>query len=311
MDYNSQCSANIKFIGNSCYPVDVLEEMINELCLSDDFKNSKVNYYYKKEKKEDTLINIMKLDKIKKLKNKNLIDYKKFLVDILNQIMHNIKIEKLNGKGFKNMNKQYNWLLIPLFKNLRNKYNRNDFFRPKGPKSGHQWLSNYDIMDVMEQYEKLYKDYKFLGAVPRDFDDFKNWGFSNKDYNNYYVDGIKKNRFGIIFNLDLSNQGGSHWTALYFDMNKKQIYYQDSVGKEPKKEFIKLINSIEKQMGDNVDKVISKTKHQKKGSECGVYSTSFILRLLNGENINDIINNIVDDDTINKCRFYYFNDDND
>lgn len=309
MDYNTQCAANINFIGNSCYPTEVLEEMIKDLCNSDDFKNVKVKYYDKVEK-EDSLINVMNLNKINKLKNKNEIEYKKFIVDILNQVMDNIKMEKTSGKGYKNMKKQYNWLLIPLFKNLRNKYTRNDFFRPKGPKIGHQWLSNYDIIDIMNQYEKVYKDYKFLGAVPRDFDNFEKWNFSNKDYNNFYEDGNKKNRFGIIFNLDLSNQSGSHWTALFFDMNKKQIYYQDSVGKPPKNEFVKLMNSIEKQMGDNVEKIISKTKHQKGGSECGVYSTSFILRLLNGENINDIMDNIVDDDTINKCRNYYFNDEN-
>lgn len=309
MDYNTQCAANINFIGNSCYPIEVLEEMIKDLCNSDDFKNVKVKYYDKVEK-EDSLINVMNLNKINKLKNKNEIEYKKFIVDILNQVMDNIKMEKTSGKGYKNMKKQYNWLLIPLFKNLRNKYTRNDFFRPKGPKIGHQWLSNYDIIDIMNQYEKVYKDYKFLGAVPRDFDNFEKWNFSNKDYNNFYEDGNKKNRFGIIFNLDLSNQSGSHWTALFFDMNKKQIYYQDSVGKPPKNEFVKLMNSIEKQMGNNVEKIISKTKHQKGGSECGVYSTSFILRLLNGENINDIMDNIVDDDTINKCRNYYFNDEN-
>ena len=309
MDYNTQCAANINFIGNSCYPIEVLEEMIKDLCNSDDFKNVKVKYYDKVEK-EDSLINVMNLNKINKLKNKNEIEYKKFIVDILNQVMDNIKMEKTSGKGYKNMKKQYNWLLIPLFKILRNKYTRNDFFRPKGPKIGHQWLSNYDIIDIMNQYEKVYKDYKFLGAVPRDFDNFEKWNFSNKDYNNFYENGNKKNRFGIIFNLDLSNQSGSHWTALFFDMNKKQIYYQDSVGKPPKNEFVKLMNSIEKQMGDNVEKIISKTKHQKGGSECGVYSTSFILRLLNGENINDIMDNIVDDDTINKCRNYYFNDEN-
>lgn len=307
MDYNTQCAANIKFIGNSCYPIEVLEEMIKDLCESNDFNKIKIHYKYNGDK-IDTLNNIMKLNKVKILKNKNQIDYKKFIVNLLNQVIENIKIEKTNGNGFKNMNKQYNWLLIPIFKNLRNKYSRDDFFMPKGPKIGHKWLSNYDIMDIMNQYEKIYKDYKFLGAVPRDFDNFDKWNFSNKDYNNFYVHHIKKNRFGVIFNLDLSNQSGSHWTALFFDMIKKQIYYQDSVGKPPKKEFIVLINNVEKQMGDNVDKVISKTQHQHEDSECGVYSVSFILRLLNGDSINDIMNNVVYDNQVNKCRAYYFNE---
>lgn len=369
MDYNTQCAANIEFIGNSCYPIEVLEEMVDDLCNCEDFKHTIVNYYYKKDKKKDELINVMKLSNIEHLKEKNQIEYKKFIVDILSQVIQNIKMEKTNNSNeFKNMKKQYNWLLIPLFKNLRKKYDRNDFFRPKGPNVGHQWLSNFDIMDVMKQYEKKYIDYKFLGAVPRDFDNFDKWNFSNKDYNNYYEHNVKKNRFGIIFNLDLSNQSGSHWTALYFDMIKKQIYYQDSVGKPPKKEFIHLMQSIKKQMINNIknsskksntpsltnynakpsggydyyynlidnddnyndnninddddynnlinnnygiDIVISKTQHQKEGSECGVYATSFILRLLCGQDIRKIIKKIVRDNEINKCRLKYFNNFND
>ena len=48
------------------------------------------------------------------------------------------------------------------------------FFRPKIPESWtkdkNTWLTNYDIMDVMEQYEDKYNDFIFLGPYPIDFD---------------------------------------------------------------------------------------------------------------------------------------------
>ena len=219
------------------------------------------------------------------------------------------EIEKMNSKydkKYKNMKKQYNWLLVPIFKQLRNKYSVSDFFRPHGP-TDHKWLSNFDIQDVMKQYELVYPDYKFLGAVPRDFDNFKYWNFSNIDYNNYYDNNNKKTRFGVIFNNDSSGQSGSHWTALFFDMNKSQIYFQDSVGYEPNKEIKTLIKSIEHQMKGDIDNQYSTMDHQHGNSECGVYSLSFILRLLNGESFNDIQSTRLDDNNVNKCRAIYFN----
>ena len=39
-------------------------------------------------------------------------------------------------------------------------------------------------------------------------------------------------------------------------------------------------------------------QHQNKNTECGIYSISFILRLLNGETFDDINNNRVDDDNV-------------
>ena len=47
-------------------------------------------------------------------------------------------------------------------------------FRPKMPKSWkknkYEWLNTTDIESVMEQYEEKYKDFKFIGPVPIDFD---------------------------------------------------------------------------------------------------------------------------------------------
>ena len=186
---NSRCAANVKFEGNSCYPLEVLEEMIKSLSLDDNHNNTLINYLFNNKTKQMKISEVLNNKHVISLKKQNKLLYKTFLVDVLDQVMSTIKIEKMNSKydkKYKNMKKQYNWLLVPIFKQLRNKYSVSDFFRPHGP-TDHKWLSNFDIQDVMKQYELVYPDYKFLGAVPRDFDDFKYWNFSNIDYNNYYI----------------------------------------------------------------------------------------------------------------------------
>lgn len=306
---NSRCAANVKFEGNSCYPLEVLEEMIKSLSSDDNHNNTLINYLFNNKTKQMKISEVLNNKHVISLKKQNKLLYKTFLVDVLDQVMSTIKIEKMNSKydkKYKNMKKQYNWLLVPIFKQLRNKYSVSDFFRPHGP-TDHKWLSNFDIQDVMKQYELVYPDYKFLGAVPRDFDNFKYWNFSNIDYNNYYDNNNKKTRFGVIFNNDSSGHSGSHWTALFFDMNKSQIYFQDSVGYGPNKEIKTLIKSIEHQMKGDIDNQYSTMDHQHGNSECGVYSLSFILRLLNGESFNDIQSTRLDDNNVNKCRAIYFN----
>ena len=48
-------------------------------------------------------------------------------------------------------------------------------------------------------------------------------------------------------------------------------------------------------------------QHQKKNTECGVYSINFIIRLANGETFDDITKKITRDDDMNDCRTQYFN----
>ena len=53
----------------------------------------------------------------------------------------------------------------------------------------------------------------------------------------------------------------------------------------------------------------NKHQHQRKGSECGVYSIQFIIKMLEGEKFENISKNIVDDDTIYHNRDIYFTDE--
>ena len=205
-------------------------------------------------------------------------------------------------------------------------------FRPDGPEGKFEWLNTLHINDVMSQYEDKYNDFKFFGAVPIDFDDLPFVGIREINYDDLYNSGTKK--IGFVFNLDEHWQSGSHWVALFSDLDKNQIYFFDSYGLRPEKRIRKLVERISKwcysknycksecselnlsdsyMNKDYKNRIESKlnveynhNRHQYKNSECGVYSLNFILRLLNGESFKNITENGLLDDDVNKCRDVYF-----
>lgn len=183
-------------------------------------------------------------------------------------------------------------------------------FRPDSPQGKYTWLSTYDIDDAMRQYEKIYPDYKFFGAVPMDFAKLYDLEISNPDYADYYKKG--KKRLGLVLNLDDHDQSGSHWVSLFTDLEKGCIYYFDSVGVKPEPRVRALMRKqaeFMKSMGKNLDDIkidYNKVQHQKKNTECGVYSINFLVRMLRGDDFNELCNSPVVDDRINKCRKVYF-----
>ena len=57
---------------------------------------------------------------------------------------------------------------------------------------------------------------------------------------------------------------------------------------------------------DEYDVRYNKNQHQFKNTECGVYSMNFIIRLLDNEDFDNIVDNITKDDAMNACRKEYF-----
>lgn len=43
----------------------------------------------------------------------------------------------------------------------------------------------------------------------------------------------QETRAGLVMNLEKSSQGGSHWVAIYIDLNASEIDYYDSFGRKP------------------------------------------------------------------------------
>lgn len=178
------------------------------------------------------------------------------------------------------------------------RYFENKEFMPEKPaswyKQPNKWLSNYDIANVMRKYEecKRYK-YRFLGVFPIDFSVLSENGnclyssFCKIDINKL----LKKYSFvGLITNLDKHDQPGSHWTSTFFVIDPKLptygAYYYDSVGKGIPVYLLSFFRSIKEacdKLNPNKKFIIhiNKKQHQRKNTECGMFSMIFQIRWLN------------------------------
>lgn len=220
-------------------------------------------------------------------------------------------IQQFNKRLNKVCDSQRCWLEQDFMKHIKRPEVRENLlentFRPVGPQGKFEWLNTVNITQVVEQYENQYPDFKFLGAVPMDFDDLPYVGLDKVDFAKLKKEG--KMKIGIIFNLDEHHKPGSHWVSLYADLQKGGVYYFDSYGTAPEERVRKLMRRIVrgiKETGGKETVDYNKNRHQYGGSECGVYSINFIIQQLEGTKFQDICNKIMKDSEINKKRDIYF-----
>jgi len=275
-----KCSPHLDFENGSCIPLNILIKMAdayNEYC---NYEGNNMHI------KLDDKLDILYPD-----------EYKRYLLFEF-------------GKRFKGS--QHSWIKEK-FSSYMSKDDKdeleNNVFRPEAPQGKFDWLSTFDINYALAQYESKYKDFKFLGAVPIDFNDLDYLPFKNLNFDELLKEG--KNRIGVVFNLDEHYKGGSHWVSLFSDLKDGKVYFSDSYGTKPEKRIIDFINRIEKYLVENrkiskPDVRYNRTQHQKGNSECGVYSINFILRLLKGKTFDHITSKRVTDEKVNKCRNIYF-----
>lgn len=205
------------------------------------------------------------------------------------------------------------------------------FYAPKQPKEWRhnpdEWLSNWDILEVISQYEEKYKNFKFMGPTPIDFDSKDIYNDNNCVWNELCNINMKelinngKEKLGIIFNLAKQGEAGTHWVSLFVDVNRKYILYFDSNGEDCPKEIEKLIKKIKDQLKDlnkNMKVIYNSLEHQKSNTECGMYSLYFIITLVT-EEINEkkikitdkllshFTKNRIPDQLVFKYRGIYYN----
>lgn len=274
---SKKCAPHLKFESGSCMTADMLYKLANA---------------YNKEQGNEKI----RLDKSALINVKS--KYKKYLLKELKQNVGGNQTDWIKSAFAKKLSKEDKAQL------------EHNTFRPKGPQGQYDWLSTLDINYTMQQYENKYNDFKFLGAVPIDFNDLDYYPFKNMNFDDFI--NKNKHRIGVVFNLDRHDQGGSHWVSLYSDLKEGKIYFSDSVGKPPKKpikDFMDRIkNHIEtKNKYAKVDMRHNETEHQKGNSECGVYSINWILRLLKGKSFDHLTRKRLSDDQVNQCRVVYFN----
>jgi len=219
--------------------------------------------------------------------------------------------------------------------NLKNESRIKSALRPEMPSewvnNPHTWLTNFNIEDVMKQYENAYSNFKFLGVYPVDF---RSQAY-NTDNTCLYQEtcsiDMKKDLekgiqyIGMIVNLDKYNESGSHWVALFMciDPNEKCFgtYFYDSYAGPPPTEVQDFMNDMEKQ-GNSFAKTLkvrrkfkneyNHKRHQYGNSECGMFSMVFIVRWLsfleknNATTLTDIVSPKITDEDVFKLRELFF-----
>lgn len=233
------------------------------------------------------------------------------------------KIWEALSYSMKNIcDKESCWLNNNIVNENMDRDNLEKSFAPNMPEewksNPNKWLNNIELSKVMKQWEDKDSTFEFIGPTPIDFDDHISHGecvweelcnFQLKDE----IDR-KKEKIGIIFNLDEHNKSGSHWVALFVDIPLQIIYFFDSYGdKEPRRitRFIKRIQQQAKELGYNFDYMCNKKRHQYENSECGMYCLYFIINMLKKNSkitFNRIQKNRLNDKHMEKLRKVYFNE---
>jgi hypothetical protein len=172
------------------------------------------------------------------------------------------------------------------------------YLRPPQPAAWKEdpdmWLDSNNIEAVMKQYEEANPKFEFMGPYPIDFaapDPYQ----KDKDGGQKCLiremcgirvqESLKKGNLyiGIIYNLDPHYKDGSHWVANYIDIARHKCYYFDSYGLEPPSQVARFMKWLTTQ-DPKMKLAYNARRFQFQGSECGMYSTYFIIRMLGGDN---------------------------
>jgi hypothetical protein len=204
--------------------------------------------------------------------------------------------------------------------------------KPEKPESWYRnprtWLSNWDIQNVMSQYSatKAYL-YQFLGVFPIDFAMISQSGtcmystLCTINIQKYIKNG--KSFIGFITNLDRHDQSGSHWTSTFLVIDPKLstygAYYYDSTGNPVPNYLFPFIKNVKEQCDklfpEKEFRIIqNKKQHQRKNTECGIFSMLFQIRWINkhivkknNTSFEEIIGNpYIDDENMLRIRNYLF-----
>jgi hypothetical protein len=198
-------------------------------------------------------------------------------------------------------------------------------FAPEAPiewkRNPKEWLSSLDIIQVMNQYEKKYKCFEFMGPSPIDYDTHKLYGecvweeLCHFNLNEQIHKG--KTKIGIIFNTDPHYKSGSHWVSLFINIKKGEIFYFDSAGSDIPQQINKFVNNVISQGNNGTNKIIHfnfdknyPIDHQQNTYSCGVYALFFIVHMLEDKLTGHYLKtHRLKDNYIEKFRKIYFNED--
>ena len=202
---------------------------------------------------------------------------------------------------------------------------RTRYLRPRKPKEWEKdpdaWLDNFNIAEVMGQYQAAFPWFRFLGVFPIDFsapDPYLRKSKAsaapqclyketcNIRLEEEYRRGVRG--IGMIFNLDPHDKSGSHWVALYINLqNIKRpfIGYFDSYGYETPEMIARLMKSFTLEI-KTCQLAYNARRFQFGQSECGMFSMYFLICMIHGIAFEDFCKDAVHDKTMLELRDILF-----
>ncbi len=175
------------------------------------------------------------------------------------------------------------------------------------------WLDNFTIEALLKQYQEIDPSFMTLGAVPIDFaapspnDKSKCLLPEFCKLNLEELRAKGKRSVGMVFNLDPHFKDGSHWVALFLDVNKPGCYYFDSYGMKPPKQIKLLMETLWSQ-DKRMELGYNGRRFQYSQSECGMYSAFFIICMHYGIPFQRFVKHRVTDDVMLFLRSWLFFD---
>ena len=193
----------------------------------------------------------------------------------------------------------------------------NKYFKPKGPRNSTEWLSNFDIDDVLRQVQQKFEE-KYLSHIPFQMSDFAKTQteLAKFDWPKKYQNGART--FGVVINTDNSKGNGIHWFAMFGDFQDHNevftIEYFNSSGEPPLDEIMVWIKEAKHKWASSFDKPINdvmldKIRHQSDDHSCGVYSLYYIISRLEGVPSKRFNESRIPDEVMHLFRKYLFRDE--
>ncbi len=107
---------------------------------------------------------------------------------------------------------------------------------------------------------------------------------------------MEKNRekkAGFVMNLEKSNQGGSHWVAIYIDIEpqgKCEIDYYDSFGRAPQPEILAMLSKFARRSYP-IKVQHNEEQHQaRKSRRCGYHVARFLIGMFKTQDFTRVTN---------------------
>jgi hypothetical protein len=204
------------------------------------------------------------------------------------------------------------------------------YFRPQKPddwtNNPTEWLSNFDIADVLQQYENVRSPppFKLISVSPIDWNtQLPSRGNKCVSQSICNLDVPKLRQFvnakvynlAMVFNTDKHNQSGSHWISFFIHLNPRNkkfgIHFFDSNGNNMPRPVARLANQLQERIEELTGKKppirVNKKEFQKTNTECGMFCIYFVLEMSKrGTTFDSIIKRKLTDNQMINLRSQFF-----